>query len=97
MRNTKIVDVIKSLNEYGVEVIVYDPWQNHQRFYRNMFCNCKCTACKKIDSIFGLLIKNLWILYNALRQDNSVLYDVKGVLGKIADGKLIKIAIFLLK
>lgn len=27
-RNTKVVDVYKELNEYGVEVDIYDPWAN---------------------------------------------------------------------
>jgi UDP-N-acetyl-D-galactosamine dehydrogenase len=28
VRNTKIVDVISSLSEYGIEVSIYDPWAN---------------------------------------------------------------------
>merc|ERR1711865_1082640 len=28
VRNSKVIDVISSLNEYGVKVTVYDPWAN---------------------------------------------------------------------
>jgi len=28
VRNTKIVDVIKALEDYGIEVTVFDPWAN---------------------------------------------------------------------
>src|SRR5690606_11272533 len=28
MRNTKIVDVVRALEDYGVKVSIYDPWAN---------------------------------------------------------------------
>lgn len=33
VRNTKIVDVIRALEEYGVNVCVYDPWANPEDVY----------------------------------------------------------------
>lgn len=33
VRNTKIVDVIHALEEYGVNVCVYDPWANPEEVY----------------------------------------------------------------
>lgn len=30
LRNTRVVDIIKELKEYGIEVDVYDPWVNPQ-------------------------------------------------------------------
>ena len=30
VRNTKAVDVISALKEYGVDVTIYDPWANEQ-------------------------------------------------------------------
>lgn len=33
VRNTKIVDVIRALEEYGVNVCVYDPWANPEEVY----------------------------------------------------------------
>jgi UDP-N-acetyl-D-galactosamine dehydrogenase len=30
VRNNKIVDVIRALEEYGVNVCVYDPWANSE-------------------------------------------------------------------
>jgi UDP-N-acetyl-D-galactosamine dehydrogenase len=29
VRNTKIVDVIESLTDYGISVTTYDPWANN--------------------------------------------------------------------
>ena len=33
MRNTKIVDVIRALEDYGVNVCVYDPWANPEEVH----------------------------------------------------------------
>lgn len=91
VRNTKIVDVIKSLNEYGVEVVVYDPWAKPSEVLKEYgLQTVNVLPVRKFDSIIlGVAHKEFMdIDYNALRQHNSVLYDVKGVLGKIADGKL---------
>jgi UDP-N-acetyl-D-galactosamine dehydrogenase len=29
VRNTKIVDVISALADYGIKITIYDPWANH--------------------------------------------------------------------
>ena len=34
IRNTKVVDVISELTEYGVAVEVYDPWANKEEVAR---------------------------------------------------------------
>lgn len=91
VRNTKIVDVIKSLKEYGVEVVIYDPWAKPSEVLREYgLQTVNVLPVRKFDSIIlGVAHKEfIGIDYSTLRQDNSVLYDVKGVLGEIADGKL---------
>lgn len=91
VRNTKIVDVIKSLKEYGVEVVIYDPWAKPSEVLREYgLQTVNVLPVRKFDSIIlGVAHKEfIGIDYSTLRQDNSVLYDVKGVLGNIADGKL---------
>jgi UDP-N-acetyl-D-galactosamine dehydrogenase len=91
VRNTKIVDVIKSLKEYGVEVVIYDPWAKPSEVLREYgLQTVNILPVRKFDSIIlGVAHKEfIGIDYSTLRQDNSVLYDVKGVLGEIADGKL---------
>lgn len=91
VRNTKIVDVIKSLKEYGVEVVIYDPWAKPSEVLHEYGLQMvNVLPVRKFDSIIlGVAHKEFMnIDYDALRQENSVLYDVKGVLGGIADGKL---------
>jgi UDP-N-acetyl-D-glucosamine/UDP-N-acetyl-D-galactosamine dehydrogenase len=91
VRNTKIVDVISALKEYGIEVTVYDPWVNPQEVYHEY----KLITTKEIPSdlfdaiVLGVAHKEFLSLnFNSMLKENSVLYDVKGVLGKNVDGKL---------
>ncbi len=91
VRNTKIVDVIASLKEYGINITIFDPWVNpvdvmHE--YSMEIVIKKPT--KKFDAIvLGVAHHEfLNIDIKSLQKENSVLYDVKGVLGKNVDGKL---------
>jgi UDP-N-acetyl-D-glucosamine/UDP-N-acetyl-D-galactosamine dehydrogenase len=91
VRNTKIVDVISALKEYGIEVTVYDPWVNPQEVYHEY----KLITTKEIPSdlfdaiVLGVAHKEFLSLnLNSLQKEHSVVYDVKGILGKNVDGKL---------
>lgn len=91
VRNTKIVDVIESLKEYGVTITIFDPWANaaevkHEYGFEIM--NTQPT--NKFDAVVLGVAHNVFssIDFSILRNENSVLYDVKGVLGSRADGKL---------
>jgi UDP-N-acetyl-D-glucosamine/UDP-N-acetyl-D-galactosamine dehydrogenase len=91
VRNTKIVDVIAALEEYGIRVSVYDPWANPAEVQHEY--NLKTTNTipdKKFDAIvLGVShIEFTDINYDILKKPNAVLYDVKGILGNKADGKL---------
>ena len=91
VRNTKIVDVIRALDDYGIKVSLYDPWANSaevQQEYRLTNNNQPPTAT--FDAVvLGVAHKEFLDLdIDSLRNTNSVVYDVKGVLGDKADGKL---------
>jgi UDP-N-acetyl-D-galactosamine dehydrogenase len=91
VRNTKIVDVIAALSEYGINVSIYDPWANPSEVaheYGLITSNVLPTL--KFDAIvLGVSHDSFTTLdFGEIRKGNSVLYDVKGVLGDQADGKL---------
>jgi len=91
VRNTKIVDVIAALKEYGVNITIYDPWVNVDEVkheYDLIAVNHLPT--KKYDAIvLGVAHQQfLNIDFTLLKKNNAVLYDVKGVLGTQVDGKL---------
>ncbi|WP_290869545.1 nucleotide sugar dehydrogenase [Flavobacterium sp.] len=91
VRNTKIVDVISALEDYGIKVGMHDPWANPEEVLHEYGLT---TSTDKPATTFDAVVLGvahqefLDLDINALRNKNSVLYDVKGVLGDMADGRL---------
>lgn len=91
VRNTKIVDVISALEDYGIKVGLYDPWANPEEVLHEYGLT---TSMAKPATTFDAVVLGVAhqefqdLDINALRNKNSVLYDVKGVLGDKADGRL---------
>ena len=91
VRNTKIVDVIAALNEYGIEISIYDPWANpaEVKHEYGLITTNKLPEDKYDAVVLGVAHDTFSAIdYTAIKKENSVLYDVKGILGNIADGKL---------
>jgi UDP-N-acetyl-D-galactosamine dehydrogenase len=91
VRNTKIVDVIAALADYGITVTIYDPWANPAEVQHEYNLETTTTLPnQKFDAVvLGVAHKDFLKLDLAsLQKDNSLLYDVKGVLGNNVDGKL---------
>jgi UDP-N-acetyl-D-galactosamine dehydrogenase len=92
VRNTKIVDVIKVLVDYGINLTIYDPLVNPDEVKKeyNLTCHAILDSETKYDAIvlgvphFNFLNFN----FNQFQKDISVLYDVKGSLVNNVDGKL---------
>lgn len=91
VRNTKIVDVVKALEDYGINVTIYDPWANPSEVQHeyNITCYSELASESKFDTIvLGVAHKEFVDLNLApLLNENGVVYDVKGVL-KNCDSKL---------
>lgn len=92
VRNTKIVDVIAALKDYGVSITIYDPWANAEEVkheYGLKVYNELPSSHPKFDAlILGVAhneFQNLNLTSNL--KENSVIYDVKGVLEN-ADARL---------
>jgi UDP-N-acetyl-D-galactosamine dehydrogenase len=91
VRNTKIVDVVTVLKDYGIKITIYDPWANPAEVQHEY--ELKTTQelpNQKFDAIVLGVSHNeyLKLKLDSLRKDNSVLYDVKGILEVNVDGKL---------
>ena len=87
IRNSKAIDVIHSLEEYGLDVTTFDPWINDKEISKQYKVNC-CSASEiksqKFDAII-LTVSHQEFLdldLNNLLKENGVIYDVKGVLPK---------------
>ena len=90
VRNTKIVDVISALEEYGINVTVYDPWANPNEVEHeyNITSKAKLPSEKYDAVVLGVAHKEFaTINYSDLLKENAIVYDVKGVLEN-ADARL---------
>jgi UDP-N-acetyl-D-glucosamine/UDP-N-acetyl-D-galactosamine dehydrogenase len=91
VRNTKIVDLISSLKEYGITVSIFDPWVNPNDVLNEyQLITTQNLPKSKYDVVVLGVAHSAFLKLDLklLQKENSVLYDVKGVLGKHVDGKL---------
>jgi UDP-N-acetyl-D-galactosamine dehydrogenase len=91
VRNTKIVDVIAALADYGIIVSIYDPWANPVEVQHEYKLETSTDLPnQKFDAVvLGVAHKEFLELDLAsLQNGNSLLYDVKGILEVTVDGKL---------
>ncbi|MCC9017168.1 nucleotide sugar dehydrogenase [Flavobacterium lipolyticum] len=91
VRNTKIVDVIKALKEYGITVTLYDPLASIEEVKKEYKLQTINSVPKeKFDAVvLGVAhAEFLKLDFSELQKENSLLYDVKGVLGTLADNRL---------
>ena len=91
VRNTKIVDVITALTDYGITVSIYDPWANPAEVQHEYGLTTSVEMPhQKFDAlVLGVAHQEfLKVDLSQLQNSNSLLYDVKGVLGKEVDGRL---------
>lgn len=83
VRNTKIIDVIIALEDYGVKVTTYDPWANptEVRHEYGIDSITELPTLKYDAIVFGVAHKEFMnINLDILKNENAVVYDVKGVL-----------------
>lgn len=91
VRNTKIVDVIRQLKEFGTEVTVYDPWANPEEVKHEY--NLETTQKLPEGSFDAIVLtvahnKFLELDLEKFKNGNTPVYDVKGILGDKSDAKL---------
>ncbi len=106
VRNTKIVDVVAALKDYGMKVTIYDPWANAEEVLHEYGLHIltelgeqvngktseqdnspgsqvhSFTGSQKFDAIvLGVAHQEFLELdLTALKKENAVVYDVKGIL-----------------
>lgn len=93
IRNTKVVDIYTSLEEYTKNVTVYDPWANKENVKREYDIDIvsELPADEKFDAVILAVAHNQFkeLDIKSLVVDNGVVYDVKGILDHtIIDGRL---------
>ena len=95
-RNSKVDDIIKNLNEYGIEPIVVDPWADEEEamheynVHLTSFSQVHSADCIIVavahDEFKALSIEQIKKLYKECPDDEKIILDIKG-LYKISDLK----------
>lgn len=91
VRNTKIVDVIQALQEYGISVTAFDPLANPAEVEKEYQLNTtNQIPQEKFDAIVLGVAHTPFLTMDLSKLQNtaSIIYDVKGVLGENIDGRL---------
>ena len=94
VRNTRIIDIYRSLKEYHVNITVYDPWANPEIVKReygidivDQLPSGKYDAA--IVAVGHRQFREMEIDFNCLLNANHVIYDVKAILPRdLVDGRL---------
>lgn len=91
IRNTKVVDVVKEIEQFGCLVDIYDPWANagevKHEYGRDIVSDYKLDD---YDAVVMAVAHNKFKAIDfSKRKDNTVLYDIKSILPlEIVDGRL---------
>jgi nucleotide sugar dehydrogenase len=93
IRNSKVIDMINDLQEFGLKVDIYDPWVNiaevKKHFNLDLLTNLPESG--DYDSVI-LAVGHREFLHldlNNLKKNPSVVFDIKGILDrKLVDARL---------
>ena len=85
VRNTKTVDLVKALKSFGVNITIYDPWADiDEVMHEYGLKSSKSLPNEKFDAIVLTVshtkFKDIDLL--SLKNDKSIVYDVKNFLPK---------------
>ncbi|HBI90872.1 MULTISPECIES: nucleotide sugar dehydrogenase [Sphingobacterium] len=93
MRNSKVIDMIQDLQEFGLKVDIYDPWVNRDevKSHFNLKLLSDLPESADYDSVI-LAVGHREFLHldlNNLKKNPSVVFDIKGILDrKFVDARL---------
>ena len=94
VRNTKVVDIYTTLEEYSKNITIYDPWVNTDRVKHEYNIDVVNTlpSEEKFDAIILAVSHKQFLdldIASLKRSTQSVIYDVKGILPRnVIDGRL---------
>lgn len=94
VRNTKVIDIYNALQEYNVNITVYDPWAKPEVVKKEYGIDIVSELPnKKYDAAIVAVAHREFrkheVNMDTLLKDNHVIYDVKGIMPRnIIDGRL---------
>jgi UDP-N-acetyl-D-galactosamine dehydrogenase len=92
IRNSKAIDIVNELMEFGAIVDVYDPWADKREVEKEYSIRLTDTIHNKNYKAIILAVAHdvfLNIDFNSIRSNNTVVFDVKSILPiENVDGRL---------
>lgn len=91
IRNTRVIDIIRELQDYSLRVDIYDPWASSQEVKEEFGLSLVENPIGPYDAIILAVAHQKFESLDipALKKKDGVVYDVKGVLDRsIVDGRL---------
>ena len=92
VRNTKVIDIYRSLIEYNVNITVYDPWANPDIASKEYGIHITNERPKqKFDAVIVAVAHNEFLSQDVVSfcQEKHIIFDVKGILDEtVIDGRL---------
>ena len=85
VRNTKAVDVVSALEDFGTKVTIYDPWANEEEVMHEYgITSMRSLPKEKFDAIVLTVSHNEFkeLDFSLLLNEFSVVYDVKNILSE---------------
>ncbi len=85
VRNTKVVDVIHALEDYEMNVSLFDPWAEPDEVKQEYgLSSVKEVPKKKFDAVVLAVAHNEFknLNFDSLKNEKAIVYDVKNVLSK---------------
>ena len=97
IRNSRVIDVVRELQEFGINVDVYDPWADSEEVKREYDLDLIDNEELKMENYDGVVLavahKEFKELNSQLSiinsKSNTVIYDIKGFFdNNVVDGRL---------
>ena len=86
VRNTKVVDVVAALKEYGVDLTIYDPWANVEEVQHEYnLTSTQDLPDQQFDAIVLTVAHRKYanLDFTSLQKEKAIIYDVKNILSSI--------------
>ncbi len=92
IRNSKVIDIVKELQQFNINVDVYDPHADKKEVEKEYDIMLQSNIHSKYDAIV-LAVSHSYFLnlnyYDLKKNSNSIIFDLKGFLDrKIVDTRL---------
>ena len=93
IRNSRVIDVINELQEFGCNVEIYDPWADKaevmHEYNLNLITNHESPITQDYDAVIVAVAHNEFKSLDLHKTDKCVLFDIKSFIdSKHVDGRL---------